>query len=100
VPKLLIVEGVGAALACAGYVSAAIVLQVPRSVREARWRQRDGALTEVELRWLDQEDAYLRTNPFSALSDRLDCPVLTITHGGAPDRQHPPDRPAPPGTPH
>ncbi len=55
----LIVEGVSAIAACGSAASFRIFLDVPRSVREARWAARDGIDPQPEwTAWLDAEDAF------------------------------------------
>jgi hypothetical protein len=59
VGSMLIVEGVSAIAACGDALCLGALLRVPRAEREQRWRQRDGALSPTELRWLENEEPYL-----------------------------------------
>jgi hypothetical protein len=77
-PQVLFVEGVGAGLACDRYASMTIHLDVERMVRERRWATRDGALTAIEVRWLDNEDAYFRQNPVDELGAHFNYPVIVL----------------------
>ncbi len=63
VPEVLLVEGVSAIGACAGWSSVALFLDVPRAVRERRWTARDGALGQPEHDWLAAEDRYFAEHP-------------------------------------
>lgn len=63
VPRVLLVEGVSVVAACAGWLSTAIFLDVPRSVRERRWALRDGTLGLPERNWLAAEDRYFAEHP-------------------------------------
>jgi uridine kinase len=63
VPRVLLVEGVSAITACAGRLSVAIFLDVPRTVRERRWIERDGPLRRPWRDWLDAEDRYFAAHP-------------------------------------
>ncbi len=63
VPKCLVIEGVSALLACAGYSSLEIFVDVPRSVREQRWIERDGPPQPEWQAWLDREDLYFAAHP-------------------------------------
>jgi uridine kinase len=63
VPRVLVVEGVSAIAACAGRLSVAIFLDVPRDVRERRWVERDGPLRQAWRDWLDGEDRYFSEHP-------------------------------------
>lgn len=63
VPRVLLVEGVSAITACAGRLSVAIFLDVPRAVRERRWIERDGPLQQSWRDWLDGEDRYFSEHP-------------------------------------
>jgi len=66
VPRVLLVEGVSAITACAGWASVVIFLDVPRDVRERRWVQRDGPLRQSWREWLDNEDRYFPEHPLPA----------------------------------
>lgn len=63
VPRVLIVEGVSALHACAGYLAVGIFLDVPRPERERRWIERDGPLQPDWVRWLDAEDRFFAAHP-------------------------------------
>ncbi len=63
VPRVLLVEGVSAITACAGWLSTAILLDVPREVRERRWIERDGPLRPAWRHWLDNEDRFFSEHP-------------------------------------
>lgn len=63
VPRVLLVEGVSAITACAGRLSVAIFLDVPREVREHRWIERDGPMRPPWRDWLDNEDRYFSEYP-------------------------------------
>ena len=63
VPRVLLVEGVSAIAACAGWRSVAIFLDVPRAVRERRWADRDGPLRQPWRDWLDCRGPVLRRAP-------------------------------------
>ena len=63
VPRVLLVEGVSAAAACAGWVAVAVFLDVPRDVRERRWAERDGPLRQPWRDWLDNEDRHFAEHP-------------------------------------
>jgi hypothetical protein len=73
VPRVLLVEGVSAITACAGRLSVAIFLDVPRAVRERRWIDRDGPLQQPWLEWLDNEDRYFSEHPVPADTVLLDA---------------------------
>jgi uridine kinase len=64
--RVLLVEGVSAIAACAGWLSVAIFLDVPRDVRERRWIERDGPLQPAWQAWLDNEDRYFGEHPLPA----------------------------------
>jgi hypothetical protein len=66
VPRVLLVEGVSTITACAGRLSVAIFLDVPRAVRQRRWIERDGPLRQPWLDWLDNEDRYFDEHPLPA----------------------------------
>jgi uridine kinase len=80
VPKVLVVEGVSAIHACAEYLTIGVLLDVPRSERERRWRSRNGELQPEWVRWLDREDAYFGANPVPA-------GVLVLRSAGGPAEQ-------------
>jgi len=63
VPRVLVVEGVSAIAACAGWLAVAVFLDVPRDVRERRWIERDGPLQPAWQDWLDNEDRYFSEHP-------------------------------------
>ncbi|MEO7259815.1 MAG: hypothetical protein ABI047_00870 [Jatrophihabitantaceae bacterium] len=63
VPRVLLVEGVSAITACAGRLSVAIFLDLPRAVRERRWVERDGPMRAAWRDWLDNEDRYFSEHP-------------------------------------
>lgn len=63
VPRVLLVEGVSAITACAGRLSTAIFLDVPREERERRWIERDGPLRPAWREWLDNEDRFFSEHP-------------------------------------
>ncbi len=63
VPRVLLVEGVSAITACAGWESTAIFLDVARDVRERRWIERDGPLAAPWRDWLDNEDRFFSAHP-------------------------------------
>lgn len=63
VPRILLVEGVSAITACAGWLSVAIFLDVARAVRERRWIERDGPLRAPWRDWLDNEDRFFGEHP-------------------------------------
>ncbi|MBV9821723.1 MAG: hypothetical protein JO144_05715 [Actinobacteria bacterium] len=63
VPRVLLVEGVSVIAACAGRLSTAIFLDVPRPVRERRWALRDGDLGQPERAWLAAEDRFFAEHP-------------------------------------
>jgi hypothetical protein len=56
--RTLIIEGVSAIEACGARTDFRILVDVDRSERERRWRQRDGGLDANATRWLDREDSY------------------------------------------
>lgn len=62
-PRVLLVEGVSAIAACAGMLSTAVFLDVPREVRERRWIERDGPLRHTWRSWLDNEDRFFSEHP-------------------------------------
>jgi uridine kinase len=72
VPRVLVVEGVSAITACAGRLSVAIFLDVPREVRRRRWIERDGPPRQSWLDWLDNEDRYFGEHPLPAGTVLLD----------------------------
>jgi hypothetical protein len=76
VPRVLLVEGLSAITACAGRLSVAIFLDVPRDVRERRWVERDGPLRQAWRDWLDNEDRYFSEHPLPAGTVLLDSTVL------------------------
>jgi hypothetical protein len=59
----LFVEGVSAIFGCAELASIRLFLQVPRAVRERRWRDRDGPLQPEWTGWLDAEDRFFAGHP-------------------------------------
>jgi hypothetical protein len=63
VPTTLLVEGVSAVWACAGWSSVGIFLDVARAVRQRRWIERDGPLQPAWQDWLDREDRYFADHP-------------------------------------
>jgi uridine kinase len=66
VPRVLLVEGVSAIAACAGRLSVAIFLDVPREVRLRRWIERDGPPQRTWQDWLDNEDRFFVRHPLPA----------------------------------
>jgi hypothetical protein len=58
VPRYLIVEGGSAIEACGHFASLGVLLLIERTIRERRWRERDGEIGPAGLRWLDAEDDY------------------------------------------
>ena len=81
--RVLLVEGVSAITACAGWLAVAIFLDVPREVRERRWIERDGPLRQPWKDWLDNEDRYFAEHPLPAGAVVLDAAVPVALLPGA-----------------
>ncbi|MCW2493226.1 MAG: hypothetical protein QOH56_15 [Pseudonocardiales bacterium] len=64
--RTLIIEGVSAIEACGAWADFRILVDVERSERERRWRQRDGSLDANAMRWLDCEDSYFASRRVEA----------------------------------
>jgi hypothetical protein len=69
VPRYLIVEGVSAIEACGQFASLGVLLLIERTIRERRWRERDGEIGPAGVRWLDAEDEYFA--PSAKANSRL-----------------------------
>ncbi len=66
VPRYLLVEGVSALWGCAPFWSTGVFLDVPRSERERRWAERDGAPRPEWVAWLDAEEEFFAAHPVPA----------------------------------
>lgn len=63
ISETLFVEGVSAIHGCAELASIRLFLDVPRTIRERRWIDRDGPLQPEWSRWLDAEDWFFAEHP-------------------------------------
>ena len=98
VPRVLVVEGVSAVAACAGWESVAVFLDVPRDVRERRWVERDGPLQQPWRDWLDREDRFFAEHPAPPGTVLLRWPGAGSLGQvpDQPDQRHQPQQPTPP----